>query len=146
MERHWEVLAPERLLDEAVQLAGVDRNAVRRDFPSSGPSEEATFQYPSAFCDEPTRFAMVLAHLVRRNTPITLIQVITDAATGAVLDYSRVYPRFDAQLMRLLDAFHPAAAASLAMLSDKAEAVVEHLRHASLPGYDDGAPHSGADS
>lgn len=140
MDRHWEVMAPERLLDEAVQIAGVDRNAVRRDFPAGDPSEEAMFRYPSPFCDEPARFAMVLAHLVRRNTPLTLVQVVTDAATGTVLDYSRVYPRFDPQLMRLLEAFHPGAAASLSLLSDKAEAIVDHLRHAVLPGYDDGAP------
>lgn len=129
-ETLWEVLAPERFLDEAVIAIGLDRNAVVRNYETAAISDEASLSFPSAFCDRPEYFLTVIAIMVRGNVPVTLYQYEIDRYDGHLVQQCRIFPTFDRQMLDLLAQFTPESAQDVGRLSQQADRLIAYLKAA----------------
>ena len=126
-ERKWLIEAPEDILAEALIFVGLDPNALRKLVSSDG---EAALIYPSFFCDLAQDWMVTLAYLTQRNINFRIYLINTDLSNcGIETARVRVYPRFDDDLVALLDSICTRGTVNLNAYTRRVEKALNVMRH-----------------
>ena len=126
VETKWLIEAPQQMLAEAIDHAGLDPNGLRILI---GHEHEGALIYPSFFCDSPESWMRALAHLVTRhvNFRIFLIEVTCEYG-GREVSRARVYPRFDHETSELLARIDSEESRLLEAYSQRVETALAKMR------------------
>jgi hypothetical protein len=125
-ETKWLIEAPEDILVEALQFVGLDPNALRS---LVGPDADAALVYPSFFCDLPEEWMATLAYLAQRNIAFRIYLIDTDIDNrGLETARARVYPRFDKDMLGLLESISTQDTMTLDAYAHRVEKALNKMR------------------
>ena len=126
VETKWLIEAPQQMLAEAIDHAGLDPNALRILI---GQENEGALIYPSFFCDSPEAWMRVLAHLVPRHVNFRIfLTEVTGEHGGREVGRARVYPRFDTETSELLASIDLDESRLLEAYSERVETALAKMR------------------
>ena len=126
VETKWLIEAPQQMLAEAIDHAGLDPNALR---PLIGQENEGALIYPSFFCDSPEAWMRALAHLVTRHVNFRIfLTEVTGEHGGREVGRARVYPRFDTETSELLASIDLDESRLLEAYSERVETALAKMR------------------
>ena len=126
IETNWLIEAPQQMLAEAIDHAGLDPNALRILI---GQEIEGALIYPSFFCDSPEAWMRALAHLVTRHVNFRIFLTdVTGEHGGREDGRARVYPRFDTETSELLASIDLDESRLLEAHSERVETALAKMR------------------
>ncbi|SOD98803.1 hypothetical protein [Caenispirillum bisanense] len=118
----WRLVGPAGEMRRAVADVGLDGNALR----PADLDEEATVEYPSAFCTDGAVFLGILALLNQRTAPLRLYRSV-ERPDGGDRYLVRVFPEPGEETQAVLRAFHPAVARQVGELQERIRWAFDHL-------------------
>ena len=128
VETKWLIEAPQQMLAEAIDHAGLDPNALRILI---GQENEGALIYPSFFCDSPEAWMRALAHLVTRHVSFRIfLTEVTGEHGGREVGRARVYPRFDTETSELLASIDLDESRLLEAYSERVETALAKMQPA----------------
>lgn len=126
---YWSIAAPQVYLRRACDEAGIDRRAVAPPTPGLVETlNDHSIEYPGFFLPRPAAFLGLLAYFLQRGIRFELALTRRDPASGDVLGFTRVFPRFDEATFRMLVSFDPAHAADVREQQAQIAEALEQLR------------------
>ena len=126
IETKWLIEAPQQMLAEAIDHAGLDPNALRILI---GQENEGALIYPSFFCDSPEAWMRALAHLVTRHVNFRIfLTEVTGEHGGREVARARSYPRFDTETSELLASIDLDESRLLEAYSERVETALAKMR------------------
>ena len=126
VETKWLIEAPQQMLAEAIDHAGLDPNALRILI---GQENEGALIYPSFFCDSPEAWMRALAHLVNRQVNFRIFLTEgTGEHGGREVGRARVYPRCDTETSELLASIDLDESRLLEAYSERGETALAKMR------------------